>query len=223
MFYKGKDTTPSFGTAEPCHYIIMAQKPITRLIEESIEKMGLQQHIQFTPEEKSFFEDNFEPFHLKKGNYLITKDDPVNHVYYLEEGILNICFPDSKGGFINARFLDNKAFINPYFLHNPEHKARYSIKANTNCRIWKMEKHHARKLSSDSSNFLRLCIFHLESSLLHRIEREERIHCMTAEQRYERVLDKEKWLFKHLPLKEIARYIGITPQALSKARKKIFR
>ena len=37
------------------------------------------------------------------------------------------------------------------------------------------------------------------------------------------VLNKEKWLFKHVPLKEIARYIGITPQALSKARKKIFR
>ena len=55
------------------------------------------------------------------------------------------------------------------------------------------------------------------------IEREEGIHCMTADQRYEKVLNKEKWLFKHVPLKEIARYIGITPQALSKARKKIFR
>ena len=55
--------------------------------------MGLQEHIRFTQEEKIYFEENFEPFHLKKGHYLITKDELVEHFYYLEEGILNICFP----------------------------------------------------------------------------------------------------------------------------------
>ena len=201
----------------------MAQRKITRLIEETIEKMGAFEHINFTPEEKIYFEDNFELFHLKKGHYLITKNEQVEYFYYLEEGILNICFPDSKGGFINVRFMDDKAFINPFFLHNPEHKACYSIKANTNCKIWKMKKHKAYEMFGESFNFCKLAIFHLEKSLIHRIEREEGIHCMTADQRYEKVLNKEKWLFKHVPLKEIARYIGITPQALSKARKKIFR
>lgn len=201
----------------------MAQRKITRLIEETIEKMGISEHINFSPKEKIFFEDNFELFHLKQGHYLITKNELVEYFYYLEEGILNICFPDSKGGFINVRFMDDKAFINPFFLHNPEHKACYSIKANTNCKIWKMKKHKAYEMFGESFNFCKLTIFHLEKSLIHRIEREEGIHCMTADQRYEKVLNKEKWLFKHVPLKEIARYIGITPQALSKARKKIFR
>lgn len=201
----------------------MAPRQITKLIEETIEKMELQEHICFTQEEKIYFEENFEPFHLKKGHYLINKDELVEHFYYLEEGILNICFPDTKGGFVNARFIDDRAFINPFFLHNPEHKARYSIRANTNCKVWRMKKHKAFKMFGESFNFCKLAIFHLEKSLLHRIEREEGIHCMTADQRYEKVLNKEKWLFKHVPLKEIARYIGITPQALSKARKKIFR
>ena len=51
--------------------------------------MELQEHIRFTQEEKIYFEENFEPFHLKKGHYLITKDELVEHFYYLEEGILN--------------------------------------------------------------------------------------------------------------------------------------
>ena len=174
-------------------------------------------------QEKEYFEKNFESFHLKKGHYLITKDELVEHFYFLEKGILNICFPDSKGGFINARFMDDRAFINPFFLHNPEHKACYSIKANTDCKVWRMKKHRAFEMFAESFNFCKLTIFHLEKSLMHKIEREEGIHCMTAHQRYEKVLNKEKWLFKHVPLKEIARYIGITPQALSKARKKIFR
>ena len=96
-------------------YIFMAPRQITKLIEETIEKMELQEHISFTPEEKIYFEENFEPFHLKKGHYLITKDELVEHFYYLEEGILNICFPDAKGGFVNARFMDDRAFINPFF------------------------------------------------------------------------------------------------------------
>lgn len=201
----------------------MAPKRITRLIEETIDKMGLQEHISFTPEEREYFEEHFEPFNLRKGTYLVTKDELVEHFYYLEEGILNICFPDSKGGFVNARFMDDRAFINPFFLHNPEHKACYSIKANTNCKVWRMKKHKAFEMFGESFNFCKLTVFHLERSLMHRIEREEGIHCMTADQRYEKILDKEKWLFKHVPLKDIARYIGITPQALSKARKRIFR
>lgn len=92
----------------------MAPIQITKLIEETIEKMELQEHICFTQEEKIYFEENFEPFHLKKGHYLITKDELVEHFYYLEEGILNICFPDAKGGFVNARFMDDRAFINPF-------------------------------------------------------------------------------------------------------------
>lgn len=64
----------------------MAPRQITKLIEETIEKMGLQEHIRFTQEEKIYFEENFEPFHLKKGHYLITKDELVEHFYYLEEG-----------------------------------------------------------------------------------------------------------------------------------------
>ena len=46
--------------------------------------MELQEHIRFTQEEKIYFEENFEPFHLKKGHYLITKDELVEHFYYLE-------------------------------------------------------------------------------------------------------------------------------------------
>ena len=49
-------------------------------------------------------------------------------------GLLSLYFdkplPDAKGGFVNARFMDDRAFINPFFLHNPEHKAGISLQGS---------------------------------------------------------------------------------------------
>lgn len=184
--------------------------------------MGVRELINFLPEEKTFFEENFECFKLRKGSFLIIKEEIVEFLYFLEEGILNVCFPDQKGGHVNARFIEGRTFINPFFLHDREHKACYSVKANTDCIIWKMKKEKAMTLLAESHNFCKLSLLILEVSLLHRVQREEGIHCMSAEERYKRLLEKEKWLFRNLSLKDIASYISITPQALSKARKRIF-
>ena len=43
----------------------------------------------------------------------------------------------------------------------------------------------------------------------------------TAEERYLELFTERKNLIKYIPLKYIAAYIGVTPQALSRIRKRI--
>lgn len=52
-------------------------------------------------------------------------------------------------------------------------------------------------------------------------KRELSLLSMTAEQRYLNLFSEQQELIRLIPLKYIASYIGITPQALSRIRRRI--
>ena len=60
-----------------------------------------------------------------------------------------------------------------------------------------------------------------EDLFLKKSNRELSFLTQTAEQRYLNLFTEQPLLLKHIPLKYIASYIGITPQALSRIRKRI--
>ena len=60
----------------------------------------------------------------------------------------------------------------------------------------------------------------LEPCKIWRLPKKE-FYTLDAEARYKALLANEKWLLRSIPLKDIASYIGITPQALSNIRKRI--
>lgn len=58
-------------------YIFMGGREISKVIEERMEKMEVEEEMGFREEEKMYFEENFEGFDLKKGDYVIRKDELV--------------------------------------------------------------------------------------------------------------------------------------------------
>ena len=82
-------------------------------------------------------------------------------------------------------------------------------------------KNDLHQLYELSINFNKLARIHLVRSINRKIIREEEFYTLDAEARYKALLANEKWLLRSIPLKDIASYIGITPQALSNIRKRI--
>ena len=64
-------------------------------------------------------------------------------------------------------------------------------------------------------------LYYLESGIVPLHADLEEFYTLDAEARYKALLANEKWLLRSIPLKDIASYIGITPQALSNIRKRI--
>jgi hypothetical protein len=60
-----------------------------------------------------------------------------------------------------------------------------------------------------------------EEIYLKKARRELSILLESPEQRYLNLMAERPYLFERIPLKYIASYIGITPQALSRIRKRI--
>ena len=151
---------------------------------------------------------------------VVTRGEEVCYLYYLESGIVRLWFPDKENREISARFIQAKEFIN-FFLSHEEHHAHYNIKALEPCKIWRLPKKDLHQLYELSINFNKLARIHLVRSINRKIIREEEFYTLDAEARYKALLANEKWLLRSIPLKDIASYIGITPQALSNIRKRI--
>ena len=193
---------------------------IATLIDETLMVMGTHLHVRMTDEEKAYLDAHFELIHIKKGEHLVTRGEEVCYLYYLESGIVRLWFPDKENREISARFIQAKEFIN-FFLSHEEHHAHYNIKALEPCKIWRLPKKDLHQLYELSINFNKLARIHLVRSINRKIIREEEFYTLDAEARYKALLANEKWLLRSIPLKDIASYIGITPQALSNIRKRI--
>ncbi len=60
-----------------------------------------------------------------------------------------------------------------------------------------------------------------ESLFLLKVKREQSLLNESAEERYLKLFTEQPQLIKEIPLKFLASYIGITPQALSRIRRRI--
>lgn len=193
---------------------------IANLIDETILKMGIHSHVRMTEGEKAFINEHFEPMTVKKGEHIVNRGEEVHYLYYLEKGNTKLWFPDKDNREITAKFIEEKEFINFFLSHNT-HYAYYNVKALSPCRIWRMRKNKLHDFYELSFSFNKLARIHLERSIIHKIERENGFHTLSAEERYKRLLETERWLLQYFSLKDIASYLGITPQALSNVRKRI--
>ena len=79
------------------------------------------------------------------------------------------------------------------------------MKGNRKCKVWGMKKEKGYEMLGECLNLCKVGILEVEKCVMERIEREEGIEWMSGEERYEKVLNKEKWVFKDVGLKEIGR------------------
>ena len=156
-----------------------------------------------------------------KKNTIIDKQGSISKaVYYLNEGILAMEYKkDSKVFVRDFIFKDSPALIYPsFYLKQP---SRYSIRAITDCNVWKLTKENFEIGKRKIPN-LQIIAFKI-TNLFHRnIERRfESLITKTAEERYVDLVKNHPKIIRSISLKMIASYLGITDVAFSRIRSRL--
>lgn len=99
--------------------------------------------------------------------------------------------------------------------------ARWNIQALTDCEIYTLDyrtykdmKNHIENWQEIEKLFLAKCFMTMEDRIFSFIS-------MTAEERYEFLSSVKPELLQHIPLQYLASMLGMTPETLSRIRKKI--
>jgi len=162
-----------------------------------------------------------EKLYVKK-EILMQAGKIENFISFIQTGKTRLYIPgEEEDKEITFGFSFSGEFISAYDSFLSRTPSQYQIEALSDTRIWRISYEDLQEIYQNTfdGNFIGRII--AEKLLLIKSKRELSLLYETAEERYLNLFKERPNLFKEIPLKYIASYIGVTPQALSRIRKRI--
>lgn len=162
----------------------------------------------------------FEPLTLKKGDYFLEVGQRCNLVAFIRTGMLRIHYPNTKGEETTCYFSLPNEFITSFPSFTTQNPSTENIQAILPTELFVISKQNLEQLYQkipSTQEFGRKAAENLTMIM------EKRISLFlnnSAEERYEFLLKDNPILIQTVPLQYLASYLGISPQHLSRLRKK---
>lgn len=177
--------------------------------------------IDISDDEWSFFSSKFEYFECNKGFILHEQGEIENHLTFLDEGIIR-SFLVNNDRERTVRFTFPGNFVSAYSSFILRKPSEIALEALSDCKYWRishqdLQECYARSMEGNTMGRISAEFLYILSS-----KREVTMLTKTPEEYYVELLRENPNWFKHIPLKHVASYLGITPQALSRIRARIF-
>lgn len=155
-----------------------------------------------------------------KKTTLLKIGQKESHLSFIEKGIIRFFIPrefdDLTFGFAFA-----DSFVSAYDSFLTKNPSTYQLETLTDTVLWRLTYQDLQKIYGETEVGNEIGRLASEDLYLKKAKREVSLLNDTAEQRYLKLFTEQPHLIKQVPLKYIASYIGITPQALSRIRKRI--
>lgn len=156
---------------------------------------------------------------LKKGDYYLKVDRYSDRLAFVQSGILRefLIIGDKEV----TKWISTKGYFAvdlSSFLF--QKTARWNIQALTDCELYIIDKKDYQSIGQVLPSwaaleklFIAKCFTVLEDRIVSQIS-------MTAEERYNQLFEFNRELFNQVPLQYLASMLGMTPETLSRLRKK---
>ncbi len=157
---------------------------------------------------------------IPKKTDILTAGETEKHLSFIEEGILRLYIPGELTD-LTFGFAFSDSFVCAYDSFLTQLPSVYSVQTITDASLWRLSYTDLQTIynSTEIGNLIGRKTS--EQLFLKKAERELSLLNDTAEERYLKIFKNRPELIEKIPLKYIASYIGITPQGLSRIRKRI--
>ena len=160
---------------------------------------------------------------VKRRQFILQEGDVCRHYNFVVEGCFKMYGVDAKGGEHNLQFAAEEDWITDIGSFHSGKPSRLYIEAMEPSSVIQIEKNDLLFLYENHSKFDRNFRVVIEDKFVELQNRVLQNISSTAEERYLRFLELYPKLSNRLPNTQIASYLGITPEFLSKIRKGLAR
>lgn len=191
------------------------------LLEKLLEEFDLSPNT-FNSEESKLFDRYFERILIAKDTFLIKEGETEKYSYFVFDGILRCWLLNHKGEEQTFWFCKEGTFSMSNVSFTLQTKSAFNVQTIVDSIIYRIDKKQVNELYNAVPK-VKPVFEDLNAILLNRLmQRNIDLIKYSPEQYYLRMMEEYGVTLNYIPLKEIASYLGITPQALSRIRKRIF-
>jgi len=155
-----------------------------------------------------------------KKSIILVQGKIENYLSFIEKGIIRMCITKERDD-LTFSFEFEGNFFSAYSSFLTQQPSDYQIEAITETILWSISHADLQEIYSKTTIGNTLGRYASEGLYMKKTKRELSLLMKTAENRYLDLFKEEPRLLQQIQLKYIASYIGITPQALSRIRKRI--
>ncbi|GAB5555267.1 MAG: Crp/Fnr family transcriptional regulator [Saprospiraceae bacterium] len=164
----------------------------------------------------------FKNTRLQKNDFLLKRGQYSQNMSFIKSGYLRMFAPDAKGDKEVTQWISIEGmFITDLSSFIFETPARWNIQALSDCELYTITKAKYDTIGDYVNNwekldklFIAKCFVTLENRVFSQLS-------MTAEEKVKNLLEINPTIFLQVPLQYIASMLGMTPETLSRVRRKM--
>lgn len=179
-----------------------------------------EQSTQIADEEWEVFAAGLIEQNFKKKKILLAQGATERYLSFVESGIVRLYVPGEDND-LTFGFAFEQSFVSAYDSFLTQSPSSYCIEALTATTLWRISYADLQQVYKETRIGNLIGRYAGEAEFLKKAKRELSFLCDSAEERYLKLFEERPEVIKMIPLKYIASYIGVTPQALSRMRKRI--
>ncbi len=180
----------------------------------------ISQMTQLSPEEELFIEDTFPVKTYKKGTYLLKVGEIAKGSFFVIEGCVREYLLEDGEEKTIAFYTEQQSLANQSSISNQTpSKINFICTEDTTVVITRAEKE--KKFYEKFPRFKEFCLEEMDRIIGEQRERLTEFYRLKPEERYAKLQQERPDLLNRVPQYQIASYLGIKPETLSRIRARI--
>ena len=179
-----------------------------------------EQEFGIGPEDWAMFSSKLHRQEFSKKAPILRAGKVENYLSFIEKGLVRFYIPQVEQD-LTFGFAFAGNFVSAYDSFLTQEPATYTIETLSETVLWRISYEDLQMIYTETKVGNLIGRRASEELFLKKSKRELALLHESAETRYLKLFEDRPELIEKIPLKYIASYIGVTPQALSRIRKRI--
>jgi len=184
---------------------------------------SIRDKVSFTDEEVEILKPYFIPKKLRKRQYLLNAGDVCQYITFVEKGLLRSFTVDDKGNEHVVQFAIEGWWISDMGSFTSGKDAMYNIEALEDCELLNLTRQSMEELLIKLPVMERFFRMLMQNNIVALQRRVIAYMSLSAEEKYLKLLEVAPDIMTRASQQHIASYLSITPETLSRIRKKVAR
>lgn len=160
-------------------------------------------------------------FSIESGKHVFRQGDTNTALYFVATGLLKAYYLAEDGKESIKSFIGQGKLIGSLSSAYTNEAASFNLLALEDCKLVKISFTQLYQQSTQDLALAQQLIHLLLELAMKKEKREYELLCLSAPERYQLLIDNEPELVDKLTQNDIARYLGVTPVALSRIKHRL--